>query len=98
MPVYSFLCGNCGAFDRYRTISESGDPMNCPSCHNPGERIYTAPGIIKTSSALRSRMERGAEGRIVKREAGSQRSQSESGLPAAAKPQFVSGRPWMIGH
>lgn len=52
MPVYAFHCPGCGPFDRRRAMSEATEAAPCPSCHGPGRRVYTAPGVRSARGRL----------------------------------------------
>lgn len=44
MPVYEYLCNDCGPFTDMRPMSECDDPQECPSCATEAPRvILTAP-------------------------------------------------------
>lgn len=91
MPLYEFLCEDCGSFERRRPFGESNDPTPCPDCGEHTRRVYSAPGVVSTSAAqkkARSLNERGAEPKLAKRREGEK----------SAAPKPVRGRPWQIGH
>jgi putative FmdB family regulatory protein len=86
MPLYEFNCADCGVFDVWRSLAESGNPAFCPECEIPGRRIFSAPALL--SGSLRLKREN-PEPQLVQRDR----------EPAA--PRFQShqgGRPWMISH
>lgn len=44
MPVYEYLCENCGDFTAMRPMSEYKDPQPCPDCGASAPRVLlTAP-------------------------------------------------------
>lgn len=44
MPVYEYLCKNCGPFTNLRPMAECDEPDDCPDCGRRSERaILTAP-------------------------------------------------------
>lgn len=91
MPLYEFRCETCGIFEQRRSLEEASNPMLCPTCQAVAKLIISAPGIIMTPYALRSRVERSAEPQVVKR----------SQEPTTHKHHHHhhhQGRPWMIGH
>jgi putative FmdB family regulatory protein len=92
MPVYEFLCENCGPFEVRREIKDASKPMVCPTCKAVAERVFSAPGLIMTPYALRRRIERGVEPHVVRR--------SRNGEPNPKKASLYrnTGRPWMIDH
>ena len=46
MPVYEYLCNDCGPFTDMRPMSEFEAPQDCPHCKEPAPRvILTAPAF-----------------------------------------------------
>ncbi|MDX2099287.1 MAG: zinc ribbon domain-containing protein [Leptolyngbyaceae cyanobacterium bins.59] len=87
MPLYEFRCSTCGVFDTWRTLAESSQPANCPTCNTVSKRIFSAPAV-QLSGSLRLKKEN-PEPKVMKRDR----------EPAPPKVQTDSGgRPWMIGH
>ena len=44
MPVYEYLCNDCGPFTEMRPMAECGEPKDCPRCGDEAPRAYlTAP-------------------------------------------------------
>ncbi len=58
MPIYEFLCRECGPFEQRRSFVEAGDPMRCPSCGGEARRVYSVPTTKSMSAALSSAMNR----------------------------------------
>ncbi|WP_213025847.1 FmdB family zinc ribbon protein [Brevibacillus reuszeri] len=103
MPRYDFLCEECGPFIQWLKISEITDSVDCPNCQQQSKRMYSAPGLIFTPQALRQRIERGVEPKIVKREShshegGSCSHHSHSHGKHTHTHQHAQKRPWMVGH
>ena len=47
MPVYEYLCDECGPFTDMRPMAECDDPQNCPQCKTSSPRvILTAPNFF----------------------------------------------------
>ena len=94
MPLYEFRCEECGIFEQRRSLEEASKSMHCPTCQVDAKRVISAPNVIMTPYALRSRVERSAEPRVVKR--------NQSQEPVTHKHHHHhhhhQGRPWMIGH
>ncbi len=44
MPLYEYKCGLCGEI-RERIQKVGADPINCPECGIPMERLIGAPGL-----------------------------------------------------
>lgn len=86
MPLYEFRCDECGLFDEWRAMSECNAPASCPSCQQPGRRVFSAPMVL--SGSLRLKREN-PEPQLVKREL--------EPKPSKVK-DHKGGRPWMISH
>jgi putative FmdB family regulatory protein len=101
MPVYEYLCNDCGPFTDMRPMAECDAPQDCPRCESESPRaILTAPNFFCMSSDKRkahATNERSANApkgcgccstkpsRLVK--------QTRSGAKS-----FPTARPWMISH
>ena len=47
MPVYEYLCNDCGPFTDMRPMAECDDPQDCPQCESESPRvILTAPAFF----------------------------------------------------
>jgi putative FmdB family regulatory protein len=47
MPVYEYLCDDCGPFTDMRLMAECDDPQACPHCEGTSPRvILTAPNFL----------------------------------------------------
>lgn len=52
MPVYEYLCDDCGDFTALRPMSEYQDPQPCPDCGVLAPRVMlTAPHFTSMSRA-----------------------------------------------
>ncbi len=58
MPIYEFLCRECGPFEQRRSFGEAGSSTRCPSCSEEARRIYSTPATRKMSTALSNAMNR----------------------------------------
>ncbi|WNC12974.1 zinc ribbon domain-containing protein [Brevibacillus brevis] len=103
MPRYEYGCEECGPFIQWLKMSEVTDMAVCPECGQTSRRMYSACGLILTPQALRQRIERGAEPKIVRKE----RHAHEGGACQHQGPAHGGGqhshrhspkRPWMVGH
>ena len=52
VPIYEFLCGECGSFEERRSFEEAGNPAVCPGCGNTAQRVYSMPNLRTTLAAL----------------------------------------------
>ena len=93
MPLYEFRCQTCGIFEQWRSLDESSNPILCPTCQVVAQRVISAPGLITTPYALRSRVERSAEPRVVNK-----KHQEPATHKHHNHNHHHQGRPWMIGH
>ena len=47
MPVYDYLCNDCGPFTDMRPMAECDAPQDCPQCESESPRvILTAPNFF----------------------------------------------------
>src|SRR3954464_4468582 len=54
MPVYEYLCDDCGPFKDLRPMAEYDDPQACPTCETMAPRvILTAPNFFCMPSEKR---------------------------------------------
>ncbi|MER3447255.1 MAG: transcriptional regulator [Candidatus Dadabacteria bacterium] len=92
MPIYEFICENCGPFEIRREMKDASKPIVCSNCKVIAERIFSLPGLITTQNTLRPCIEQSIEPKIIRR--------FPSGKPTSKRkhPHRGSGRPWMIGH
>jgi putative FmdB family regulatory protein len=58
VPIYEFLCRECGPFEQQGSLAEAGGSMRCPSCGEEARRTYTMPATKKMSAALSNAMNR----------------------------------------
>lgn len=58
MPIYEFLCEDCGPFEERRSFEEAGKPADCPQCGIVARRIYSIPGFKTIPTALSKAMHR----------------------------------------
>lgn len=103
MPRYEYICEECGPFILWMSMSEVTERVVCPDCEQMSKRMYSAPGLIFTSQALRQRIERGVEPKIVKKNEHSHEGSNcqHHGHTHGKKNQnhqHASKRPWMVGH
>jgi putative FmdB family regulatory protein len=107
MPIYDYLCGECGPFSESKPMSAFKDPCDCPVCGQSSERaILQAPFIAGMDSTKRKSIS------VNERSANEPRSSASHGSSCGCcKPlsnktakaadgtkSFPSARPWMISH
>jgi putative FmdB family regulatory protein len=113
MPVYDYLCTDCGPFTDMRSMAECELPNDCPGCGLEAPRaLLTAPRLATMDSRTRTARatnERSANAPYTlssrKGSHGSGCSCCSTGMtnkkaktsPSGAK-SFPGQRPWMISH
>jgi putative FmdB family regulatory protein len=113
MPVYEYLCNDCGPFTDMRPMAECDDPQDCPRCHSEAPRvILTAPAFFCMPSDRRKAFatnERSAHAPKTSAEykaahgpgCGCCSSKNPARLVTKSKSGakgFPTARPWMISH
>jgi putative FmdB family regulatory protein len=112
MPVYDYLCEDCGPFTDMRPMAECESPNDCPSCGDSAPRAYlTAPRLSGLSAERRTAYatnERSAHepgtlsGMKQKHGAGcgccSAKSPGKTQKSKGGAKSFPGSRPWMISH
>ena len=93
MPIYDFVCGDCGGFEQRRPFAEASNPTTCPSCGKEARRVYSMPGTRKMPAGLSKAMDR-AEGSAYEPEV----VRRPVGGTSSAKHHHSHGRPWALGH
>jgi putative FmdB family regulatory protein len=58
VPIYEFLCENCGPFEERRSFEEAGNPAVCPGCKAAARRVYSMPNLKTMPAALSNAMNR----------------------------------------
>lgn len=111
MPVYDYLCDDCGPFTVMRPMAECDEPHDCPDCGGIAPRAFiTAPYFASMDAGRRHAFA------TNERSAHAPRSTSKSGHGAGCSccsgtssmrytrkhkdgsKSFPSKRPWMISH
>ncbi|MBV8753871.1 MAG: zinc ribbon domain-containing protein [Hyphomicrobiales bacterium] len=112
MPVYDYLCEDCGPFTDLRPMAECERPHRCPECGRQAPRVLlTAPNLAAMSMGRRlafATNERSAHaptalsGLVGRHAAGCSccapfpKRKTARGRNGAKS--FPSARPWMISH
>jgi putative FmdB family regulatory protein len=112
MPVYEYLCSDCGPFTAMRPMAECDLPSDCPACSANAPRvILTAPHFSTMPAAKRqahAANERSAHAPLTlasfktSHGAGcaccSGKSSRMSRRGKDGSKSFPASRPWMISH
>ena len=112
MPVYEYLCDECGAFTAIRPMAEYDLSNDCPKCGVSSRRVIMTPPqlsrLSQTGRTVSARNERSAHAPRTSAEmksahgagcgcCGGKASQLPKGDKGGAKG-FPTKRPWMISH
>lgn len=91
MPIYEFLCEDCGPFEEQRSFEKAGEAA-CPGCGAEARRVYTMPNTKRVPAGLSKAMDRAEksahEPETVRRRVGGEEEKHRHG----------HGRPWALGH
>lgn len=53
MPVYRFVCSDCGAqFEKQLSVSQIDQAQACPSGHQHVRRVFSPPAIVFKGSGF----------------------------------------------
>lgn len=102
MPLYEFMCAECGPFTELRRLSECDMPMECPSCAAQAARMISAPRLAIMAKNNRTAWERNEksahEPRLAK--TGHDHAHDHKGNHGHnhQHKHTHNGRPWMLGH
>lgn len=91
MPIYAYTCERCGAFERWRPVSEATEAAACPGCGERARRLFTPPGLALLPRPLRGALDR------------EEQSAHEPAVTAHKEGQPLPHRhaptpPWALGH
>jgi putative FmdB family regulatory protein len=112
MPLYDYQCDQCGSFRDWRSMSESGTDVDCPTCGEVAPRAITAPFLpvlARNTRIAHERNEKSAhEPQVMTRKqldgVGKKRGHGHGVGHGHDHHQHGkyhvhrSSRPWMIGH
>ena len=112
MPVYEYLCNECGPFKDMRPMSECDDPQACPRCETSAPRvILTAPNFFRMPSDKRKAIAVNEGSAHAPKTLAEYKASHGPGCGCCStKPSrlvrktksgaksFPTARPWMISH
>jgi putative FmdB family regulatory protein len=113
MPLYEYICDDCGPFVHARPMAEYDDPQDCPDCGTPSPRaLLTAPRLSCMATGRRTAFavnERNVHApQTISQYEATHGSGCRCCLPkksarAVSKTEsgaksFPKARPWMISH
>ncbi len=83
MPIYEFLCEDCGPFEERRSFEEAANPAACPECGTAARRVYSIPSLKTMPASLSNVMHRAEksahEPEVVRQPAGGTRYRAGHG-------------------
>jgi putative FmdB family regulatory protein len=50
LPLYDFVCPECGC--KEEVVVSCGSVVKCEKCHNPMERLFPTPALVKEKYPL----------------------------------------------
>jgi putative FmdB family regulatory protein len=112
MPVYEYLCGQCGPFTDMRPMAECDAPQGCPRCERLSPRvILTPPNFLGMPADKRKAHATNERSANAPKAIGEYNVSHGPGCGCCSiKPSrlvkrsrsgaksFPSTRPWMISH
>jgi putative FmdB family regulatory protein len=112
MPLYEYLCEDCGPFTAIRPMAEYADPQPCPGCDAQAPRVLlTAPHLATMASSTRlahAANERSSHvPQVLSQSAAAHRAGCACCTGASSRrmtrsrngaKSFPASRPWMISH
>jgi putative FmdB family regulatory protein len=112
MPVYEYLCSECGPFTQMRAMAEYELPSDCPKCEASAPRVLlTAPRCSAVSPQKRMAHAINERSADAPRTLSSSRSSHGPGCGCCSgrssrlvkrgkggTKSFPTSRPWMISH
>jgi putative FmdB family regulatory protein len=113
MPVYEYLCNDCGPFTDLRPMAECDDPQICPRCDISSPRvILTAPNFSCMPAEKRKAHAVNEKSRHAPKALAEYKAAHASGCSCCSgkisarqmtrtksgAKGFPTARPWMISH
>ena len=113
MPVYDYLCAECGPFTDLRPMSECDAPLPCPGCGAAAPRAFlTAPYFSCMSTERRMAHTTNERSAHAPRRLADVKSRHGAGCSCCSgqlsnrkvkrgkngAKTFPGSRPWMISH
>jgi putative FmdB family regulatory protein len=112
MPVYDYVCNDCGPFTDMRPMAECDAPGDCPKCASSSPRaILRAPNFFCMSSDKRKAHATNERSANAPKTVGEYKASHGPGCGCCSgKPSrlvkktkggaksFPTARPWMISH
>lgn len=108
MPLYDYLCQDCGVFSAFARLNAYNEPQPCPHCQSASPRVMlSAPGLATMNGGMRRAHETNERSADSPRRSnhgpgcsccgGGAKKSSALVHPDGSK-SFPTKRPWMISH
>ncbi|HWM48822.1 MAG TPA: zinc ribbon domain-containing protein [Xanthobacteraceae bacterium] len=112
MPVYEYLCDDCGPFTAMRPMAECDEPHTCPDCRSEAPRVLlTAPHCTTLSPERRRAHATNERSAHAPKSLAEHKAAHPSGCSCCSgrssrfvargktgSKSFPTSRPWMISH
>jgi putative FmdB family regulatory protein len=113
MPLYEYMCADCGPFEALAPMERYAEPCTCPDCGGAAPRaLLTAPRMATMDSARRNAFETNERSRHAPRHSTAEGRahghgpgcsccsgpKAKTATAANGAKAFPSKRPWMISH
>ena len=100
MPLYEYICQDCGPFTEIEKMARASEPMPCPSCEQLAPRGISAPFLANMDPNNRVAHQRN-ELSSHEPKVGNVKKHDHShghGHSHRKAHGHKGSRPWMIGH
>ncbi|MFM2418938.1 MAG: hypothetical protein RL385_3661 [Pseudomonadota bacterium] len=108
MPLYEYECGDHGAFELLRTVSQHAASADCPVCGLASQRLFSAPylSVMPRSQVMARDLNEQSQHapRVSAQKPGAHRctARCSHGAANAGSAQGLKAyggkRPWVIEH
>ncbi len=99
MPIYEYICQDCGPFTEMEKMARASEPMPCPSCERSAPRGISAPFLANMDPHNRVAHQRNEKSAHEPRVGDVKKHDHSHHGHSHGKAHVHKGsRPWMIGH
>ncbi|WP_395451114.1 FmdB family zinc ribbon protein [Aminobacter sp. UC22_36] len=99
MPLYNYVCDDCGPFEEWVPMSDALRACACPQCEEQSNRDVAAPRLSLMNGKLRRALARseqsGTEPKVVKK---AHLNGCGCALCKIGNKPTPTRKKWMIGH
>ncbi len=97
MPLYNYVCDDCGPFDAWASMADANSDCACPQCETSSRRDVASPRLSLMNGTLRKALDRSerstCEPKVVKRS-----HLANCGCKLCGRGKTPPTRRWAIGH